>query len=192
MLLPRAPLEIPERFKPISRFPVQIGTDIVQVALTRPLFSKWPAERPRPADTKGGKPLVDLDGEVMFAELALLTLLLRDGWEGRWIDNYPLPPTFRLAYWDGSLIKVSRAQADRGLPTAIMEVYQAICTHAGDERGGGAWDVVAWRGEEMLFLEAKRRSSGDKLRSEQKGWLGAALDLRVPLDCFLFAEWILG
>jgi hypothetical protein len=162
------------------------------VALTRPVFSTWPSGRPRPADTKGGKPLIDLDGEVMFAELALLTLLLRDGWEGRWVDNYPLPPTFRLTYWDASFNKLSRPQADRGLPETIKELYNEICVLAGDERGGGAWDVVAWRGEEILFLEAKRRSSGDKLRAEQKLWLQAALGMKVPLDCFLFAEWILG
>jgi hypothetical protein len=191
-MMPRPPENFPARFQPLSRFPVQIGSEMVQVALSSPVFPKWPSTQPRPTDTKGGKPLVDLDGEVTFAELALLTILMRDGWEGRWVDNYPLPPTFRLTYWDQGFNKLSRAVADRGLPEPVKEIYDKICIRAGDERGGGAWDVIAWRGDEILFLEAKRRSSGDKLRAEQRHWLQAALALKIPLDCFLFAEWILG
>src|SRR5512145_2928363 len=52
------------------------------------VFMRFPLWRGAPfADDLGKKTaaMVDLDGEHLFAELAILRLLERDGWEGRWI-----------------------------------------------------------------------------------------------------------
>jgi hypothetical protein len=154
-----------------------------------PTFRRWPANQPAPRDTKGGKWLIDVDGEPAFAEIAILRALEAEGWEGRWIDNYPLPPTFRTAYWDDAWNSLSRSVADMPLKGHPLEVYRAICGEAGDPSGGGAWDVNAWRGREMVFVEAKRFRSSDGIDEAQLRWLAAGRRLGIPRQCFLFIEW---
>lgn len=184
-----APRSFPGELEPNAELPFALPAGRMAIRSTSPNFKPWPVDRPRPADTKGNKPLVEVGGQVSFGELAILAALLREGWEGRWIDNYPLPPTFRVAYWDQQLVKLSRERANAALPQAPRALYETICARAGDQRGGGAWDVIAWRGDEMVFIEAKKRASGDKIRDSQLRWLDAALKLGVPRECFLFVEW---
>lgn len=71
-------------------------------------------------------------------------------------DNCPLPPTFRLAYWDHQLIELTRERANLALPPASRALYESICARAGDPRGGGVWDVIGWQGDDrecFLFVE---------------------------------------
>jgi hypothetical protein len=61
-------------------------------------------------------------------------------------------------------------------------------------RYAGCWDVFAWRGTEVAFLECKRTTpkSNDVVRKEQEDWLRSALytgDQRVSLDSFCFVQW---
>ena len=54
------------------------------------VFVRFPMWRGSPfVDDMGKKTaaMVELDGEHLFAELAILRLLERDGWEGRWIHT---------------------------------------------------------------------------------------------------------
>ena len=54
------------------------------------VFVRFPMWRGAPfVDDLGKKTaaMIDLDGEHLFAELAILRLLERDGWEGRWIHT---------------------------------------------------------------------------------------------------------
>jgi hypothetical protein len=39
-------------------------------------------------DTYGGKTIVNLNGEALFAELAILHLVENDGWDSLWVDTY--------------------------------------------------------------------------------------------------------
>lgn len=184
-----APRSLPREMQPTSELSFNLPSGRVVIQSASPNFAPWPAGRPRPMDTKGNKPLVDTGGRASFGELAVLEAFLREGWDGRWIDNYPLPPTFRVAYWDDQLGKLPRAAANVALPPAPRAVYDSICMEAGDPRGGGAWDLIAWRGAEMVFVEAKKRASGDKIRDAQLRWLEAASRLGIPAQCFLLAEW---
>jgi hypothetical protein len=184
-----APTLLPRELEPTTGLRVDLPSGSVVIPMALPSFRRWPTDRPKPADTKGNKPLVEVAGHPSFGELAILSVLVRDGWDGRWIDNYPLPPTFRRAYWDASFAKLSREQANVSLPVAPRAAYESICGRANDSRGGGAWDVIAWRDDEMVFIEAKKRASGDKIRPGQLRWLDAALQLGVPRECFLFVEW---
>lgn len=143
------------------------------VPVTRPLFRRWQGEFV--GDTYGGKPLVDLDGEPMFAELAVLKLFQKDGWEGVWID------TFRKKYrtaWGGEGV----AQ----LPEDRLLLLQEIHGRAGSS--SGCFDVYCWKGEEVLFAETKRRSK-DRIRATQLRWLEAALALGLETSSFLIVEW---
>lgn len=184
-----APRNVPSTFGPTESLSFTLPSGTATIRLARPQFAAWGTDRRRPADTKGNKPLLEFEGRPSFGELAILATLIGDGWQGRWIDNYPLPPTFRTAYWDDALLKLPRERANVPLPPIQRGHYDAICHQAGDARGGGAWDIIAWRGDEMFFAEAKKRASSDRIREAQLRWLDAALAVGVPSDCFVFIEW---
>lgn len=52
-------------------------------------FNKWKGVTI--AHTFGGKPLIDVEGIPMFAEMAILKLFEKSGWETRWIETYARP-----------------------------------------------------------------------------------------------------
>jgi hypothetical protein len=126
-------------------------------------------------DTYGGKAVVEVDGEPLFAELAILRLLEADGWEGVWVDTY------RRAFRRG--LPGSPAAE---LPRRPREVFDAIVAENGGTRG--CWDVFAWREDATAFAEAKRRGR-DRMRPNQHRWLSAAIRAGVPLAAFAVVEW---
>ncbi len=186
------PPNYPTLLKPVEETTFDISANTVQVRTAKPKFAAWASNLQKPLDTKGNNPLVNVNGKASFGELAILDALTSDGWEGRWIDNYPLPPTFRTRYWTENMVKLPRDQANSPLPRPAQEIYERICIKSGDPRGGGAWDIIAWRENTFLFAEAKKKPSSDRIKTAQLAWLGAALQLGIPLGCFLYIEWTLG
>jgi len=124
-------------------------------------------------DSYGHKPVLDYNGQPLFAELNILRLLQASGWEGVWIDTYrkkfrqswphfcDLPPQVHDF--------LGKANQDRKWPR-------------------GCWDVLAWSGGEYLFVEAKRRSK-DRIPRAQKEWLESALTAGLRLENFAVCEW---
>jgi len=55
----------------------------------------------------------------------------------------------------------------------------------------GAFDVLAWADESVLFIEAKHGGK-DTLRGSQKAWIEAALEEGVSLESLLVVEWGFG
>ncbi len=156
-----------------ERFELPNGR-IVRVPKAMPTFAPW-AGKP-PGNTFGGKAIVAHSGRPAFAELAILWSLQAKGWDGVWIDSYRR--AFRQGYWG--------AEPLPELPPAPHALLDRIYRRAG--RRGGAWDVMAWRGERMLFAESKR-ASRDAVRATQVRFLAAALALGLPLGSFLVVEW---
>lgn len=135
-LIDRPPLFKRSRKPPPSWF--------AEVVHRGPRFTRWPPNEPKPQDTKGGKWVAKLASEPCFAEIAILRAFEAEAepWEGRWIDNYPMSPVFRTAYWDDHWNTLSRGVANKPLPTFPRDVSRAICTEAGDVGGAGLWDVI--------------------------------------------------
>ena len=128
-------------------------------------------------DTYGGKPLLVLDGEPVFAELAILREFQRLGWEGVWVDTFRR--VYRTGYWN-----------DTGIVDLPPEREGSLIA-IGNEAGTGligCWDVFCWKGEMTLFIEAKRRGR-DRIRESQRRWLQAALGVGFSLKSFLIVEW---
>jgi hypothetical protein len=159
------------------------------------VFMRFPQWRGAPfADDMGKKTaaMIDLDDEHLFAELAILRLLERDGWEGRWIHASSSGEiTKYITEWRD----VSR-QEQRSRPIqhdGARALLYAIADRSGN-RYGGCWSVFAWRGESYAFFEAKRQSAKDreKLKPAVEAWVRAALSLREqtmsPLD-FAYVQW---
>jgi hypothetical protein len=94
-----------------------------------------------PADTFNHTPVIEFNGEMVFAELAILRIFERAGWEGREIDSYR--HKCRIGYWGENVTEP--------LPPkqfAILDSIKAGCF-------GGCFDVFCWRDGAVVFAEAK-------------------------------------
>lgn len=136
--------------------------------------------------------MVDLDGEHLFAELALLRLLERDGWQGRWIHtNAGGEITRYLTEWRD----VSR-QEQKNRPIqhdAARATLYAIADRSGN-RFAGLWPVIAWREQDIMFFELKRQPPKDRerLKPAQEAWVRAACTLRqnaLAARNFALVQW---
>jgi len=146
----------------------------VLVAKATPTFPAWPG--PVPADTHGGKVLLDFRGRLAFAELVILWSLIEAGWDGVWVDSYR--NVYRRGYWDTPPVDT--------LPAPCQQRLGQIVAHAG--RRGGPWDVFAWQGSQLLFAESKRHTR-DSIRESQLAFLDSALVMGEPPEAFLLVEW---
>lgn len=145
----------------------------VHIPKARPAFGQWTGEFE--GDTYGNKPLVDMDGEPMFAELAILRLFQKDGWDGVWVDTFSRK--YRTAWGETGVVRLS---GDR------LETLRAIHRRAGS--ASGCFDVYCWRKDLIMFAESKRASK-DHIRDTQLRWLEAALRVGLEPSSFLVVEW---
>jgi hypothetical protein len=138
--------------------------------------------------------MVDLDGEHLFAELAVLRLLEQAGWSGRWVNTY----SGRGEVWKylTEWKNVPRGE-QRSKPIEEAEPRQLLAAIAGlnkPARYKGCWDVFAWKGTDVVFAECKRTAPKykDVISKEQEDWVRSALylgDRRVSLESFTFVQW---
>jgi hypothetical protein len=122
----------------------------------------------------GNKPPVVSEDKVVYPELAILNLLLRNDFEdGVWVDTY------RHKFWKCMPV-------DCDLPARARPIYDRI-VRANSNRLGGCWDVIAWKHDKFVFIESK--GPGDKIRRNQVLWLAAAKRAGIDLGCFAVCEW---
>ena len=139
------------------------------------LFSKWNGA---PIPNYNGKPIVDYEGQPLFAEIVILRMLEAAGWRGFWIDS------FGSGGYRSDLPHRSVARKDiGGTPPATRYPNGFL-------KLGGGWDVVAWKGESVIFVESKRKRD-DKIRATQLSWLESRLRDGASEDDFILAEWTL-
>jgi hypothetical protein len=110
-----------------------------------------------------------------FAELGVLRIFERDGWQGVWVDSYR--GKFRTHFWPANSVT---------LPKDKESLLNSICEVAGSEYG--CFDVFCWKGKSYIFAESKRHRQ-DKMRDTQKRWIQAAIKCGVPRESLLFIEW---
>jgi hypothetical protein len=124
------------------------------------------------------KPAILVDGRPTWAEFGIVRALERHGWEGRWIKN-----------WAGGREFCMDVGESRPMPPHVEEVFAGIHSVAAALKGSGSWDVLAWRGDDVRFLESKKHRSGDRLRPSQLTWLEAALSLGHDATEFAVVEY---
>jgi hypothetical protein len=156
-------------------------------------FPRW--QGPPVVDDLGKKAagMIELDGEHLFAELAVLRLLERDGWSGRWVNTTGAGGEVwkYLTHWED----VPRAaQRNRVLEDEEPRQVLAGVARRAAKRYAGCWDVYAWRGDQFAFLQAKRGAPAAKseVGAAQVDWLHTALlfgDQRITVDSFLVVNW---
>lgn len=157
-------------------------------------FPRW--DGPAFVDDFGRKAsaLVELDGEHLFAELAVLRLLEQAGWSGRWVNTYSGKGEVwkYLTEWKD----LPRGE-QRSRPIEEAEPRQLLAAVAGlnkPARYKGCWDVFAWKGSDVAFVQCRRTApkSKDVVSKEQEDWVRSALylgDRRVSLESFCFVQW---
>jgi hypothetical protein len=176
---------------PVTRPAGRMIHDVAAVFLRLPRWTGAPF-----ADDFGKKSaaMVELEGEHLFAELAVLRLLEKEGWSGRWVNTYGGGGEVWkfLTEWKD----VPRSE-QRSRPIEESQPRQLLARIAGfnkPRRYRGCWDVFAWRGEEFAFFECKRTAPKykDVVSKEQEEWLRSALyiaDLELSEDSFCFIQW---
>lgn len=145
----------------------------VSIPKAEPVFKKWEGEFVE--DTYGNKPLIDIDAEPMFAELAILRLFQKDGWDGVWVDTFR--KKYRTSWGDEGRVKP---------PEDKLQLLKAIHRRAGS--ASGCFDVFCWKDDFVVFAESKRRSK-DEIRPTQLARLEAAMQTGLDASTFLIVEW---
>src|SRR5690606_3515472 len=136
-------------------------------------FPRWTGEPFIDAFGKKASGMIEIGGEHLFAELAVLRLLPNDGWGGRWADTW----SARGESWPclTEWREVPRS-AQRRRPIEDPDPRQLLARIAGlnkPARYKGCWDTFAWKGSDFAFLQCRRKApkSGDVLNREQEDWL---------------------
>src|SRR5262249_19097688 len=145
----------------------------VQIRKAAPVFKLWRGRRLR--DTYGGKSVLNFYHKPEFAELGILRIFEREGWEGVWVDTFP--SKFRTRYWPRNEV---------ALPKNKQALLDMIHQTAGCR--DGCFDVFCWKGRRYVFVESKRFAK-DRIRDTQKLWIQAALQCGVPTASLLIVEW---
>jgi hypothetical protein len=147
-----------------------------QILPPNPLLDlvRWTGPKPPWSTLVPNKPLFNVGGQPMWPEFIVLRQLEADGWQGVWVNNW------KRAYWrnPGEVAPV---------PPAIITLTGRIAERTG--RAGGAWDLCAWRGPELRFVELKQMHR-DRLRATQLRWMECAIEEGVPATCFAVIEWL--
>lgn len=164
-------LLIPSSVQPFTFFP-NLKVLIPKVNLVFKRFADMPFEI-----TYNKKPVIDFNGERVFAEIAILRIFQNDGWDGVWVDSSRRK--YRIGYWtENAIVKL---QEDK------QKLLEDIYDIAGIKTG--CWDVFCWKGKRVVFTDSRRKN--DKFRHTEIKWLKAALKYGLKEDSFLIAEWSL-
>jgi len=169
------------------------GRTITEVPGVLMRFPRWTGEPFTDDFGKKAAGMIELDGEHLFAELAVLRLLEKDGWTGRWVNTYSGKGEVwkYLTEWRDV---PRQEQRNRVLEEPEpRQLLARVATMNRPARYAGCWDVFAWRGDEFAFFQCKKGSAKPgSLSTEQEDWLRSALyvgDERLRLGSFCVVQW---
>ncbi|HEY3931437.1 MAG TPA: hypothetical protein VGM58_03610 [Verrucomicrobiae bacterium] len=78
----------------------------VEIKKANPIFKRWTGKKVE--DTYNNKAVLDFYGKPEFAELGILRMMNRSGWQGVWVDTYR--DKFRTQYWPKNEIELPLKQ----------------------------------------------------------------------------------
>lgn len=157
----------------------------VQIPERRFVFKKWTGQPIK--ETFGNKALIDVDGKPMFAELAIVNLFIKSGWQARWIETYATGdknPKF-LSRWKDD--KYKNQILDPIADDIVTDRLKNIAALNGGSYSG-CWDVLGWRGDKIIFAESKRFKK-DRVQGTQVKWLDAGLRSGLTPENFFIVQW---
>lgn len=166
-------IDLPSESTGFERFDVA-DQGPVDVVVHRLRADRWPERIRFEVGSYTNKVLIDHDGEAVFPEIALVRIARDQGWNAAWIDTY-----HRKRWAD---------MPEQSEPVVLPEAQERLLASIEGRTGrpGGCWDVIAWRGADVAFIESK---STDRIRESQRAWLAAAITHGVSPSSFAIAEW---
>lgn len=173
----------PEIFQPSEIEPFCIHGQIIEIPKCILVFIKWAGEPVM--ETFGGKPILNILGKPMFAELAIMTHFQNDGWHTRWVETYGKKVPICLTEWrdDKYRNQIHHPFDDEKIPAILGEIAKI-----NSNSYSGCWDVVASKANKIVFAESKRTKK-DSIRTTQVNWLSAGLKYGLNPDNFLIIQW---
>jgi len=141
------------------------------------IFQPWTEKHD--FDTYGGKQILRLDNEALFAELFVLRLLEKQGYKGVWVDTYRNKFWQRLPHFSFPVVPDKK----------LLDVYDTIYKIKGG-RKSGCFDILSYKDDHFVFVELKKKKE-DKIRQTQIQWLKAATNMGLEQSTFIIAEWSL-
>jgi hypothetical protein len=189
----------PERVDAIDIPLLTPGTGSAEITVCFRRFRRWPADKgvPRLPYMHWNKGYwAEHDGQPAFAETAIRDLLEAQGWDGRWVTWSGGRPAFRTGPRDGDkapLPAKQQARFEHLWQDCKARLQELHAMGLSKDAGGGCWDVLAWKGSSLLFVEAKQQSESwrDAIRDSQRMWLEVALRRGFGTDSFVVLEWSL-
>ena len=148
-------------------------------------FEKWTGQPIQ--ETFGGKPIVSFNNKPMFAELAIMTHFISDGWDARWVETYGRTNKEPICLTEWKDDKYKNQTHKPILDTTIKKLLADIAKNNSNSYSG-CWDVFGWKDERILFAESKRNKK-DKIRQTQNNWLAAGLKYGLSTQDFLIVQW---
>jgi hypothetical protein len=130
--------------------------------------------------TYRSKPLVMVDDEILFGELAILRYLQMDGWQGVWIDTFHGRGKKKVL-WSGL------PPNGYGILSLDAETLYDTIVQANGGRSSGFFDVFAWKDGRFLFIEYK--GAGDSSNQNEMRWINAALKCGVQPEELIFVTY---
>lgn len=172
-------MDFPPELQPTSKLEIKLSGDkTVSLPVATPRFQLWDGV---PVDFDyGSKPILNYKNEACFAELVILRMLFEYGWEGVWVETYGGTHYLRSMPQAWSL-KSEQVSIPQDKENLLKKIWKTAKTRA-------CFDVLAWKGDKVVFFEAKRYGK-DKLTSAQEKFIEGALAFGVPVESLAIVEW---
>ena len=119
------------------------------------------------------KPVVSVDQNILFGELAILRYLEKDGWNGVWVDAFHSSRN-KDALWSGMPPKGVAPP----LPPVVSDKFKLI-KEKNEGKLSGFFDIFAWKGDGNNFLFLEYKGKDDSTNDNELSWINAAISAGV-------------
>jgi hypothetical protein len=176
---------LPDILLPSTSESFDITGNIIEIPKCIIAFDRWTGEPVK--ETFGGKAIVSVNNKPMFAELGIMTHFFDEGWDARWVETYGrgnMEPKC-LTIWKDDKYgnQEHKPIGNENIITLLSDIAKL-----NDGSYKGCWDVLAWKGDKVVFAESKRTKK-DAIRTSQSNWLAAGLMLGLSEENFLVVQW---
>ena len=174
------PSEVPEELSPADDLYVPVGPGKeVAVRRYRALLHGCPEKPAISLDRAySAKPLVLVDKQAVFPELAVLSFFRRMGWDGAWVD------VSHRKFFD----RMPNQSKGISLGSHASQALTRISQYSESGRSG-CWDLVLWADKTVAFAAVVDASTTVALGDPRMRWLGAAVKSGMAAGQFVVVEW---
>jgi len=124
------------------------------------------------------KPLVLVEKQVAFPEIAVLALFKKMGWEGAWVDVQ------HHKFFD----RMPNQSKGMSLGAHANQSIARIAAYNDNSRVG-CWDLVLWSERAVAFAAVVDGAQGAAIGQTRTRWLAAAVKSGLSASQFVVVEW---